>query len=85
MRAALESPFFAVLRCSAIVQAQVQAPNEQLLITGESASTRQQGDGSVVEVEGNVTINLDRARLSADSAVIWLAGDAPQNHPQRRR
>jgi lipopolysaccharide export system protein LptA len=67
---------------SAIAQAQYQAPSQWLFITAGSASTRQQGEGSIVEAQGNVSIELDRAKLSADSAVIWLPGAGP-NHSQQ--
>jgi lipopolysaccharide assembly outer membrane protein LptD (OstA) len=58
-----------------LAHAQYQPPSEKLLITAASASTRPDGDGSIIEADGNVTIELDRAKLSADSAVIWLPGD----------
>jgi len=72
-----------LLTFSAMADAQYQAPSQWLLITAGSASTRQQGEGSIVEAQENVTIELDRAKLSADSAVIWLPGSAGPNQPQQ--
>jgi hypothetical protein len=57
--------------------AQYQPPSEKLLITAGSAATWA-GDGEdVIQLEGPVTIETDRARLSAQRAVIWLR-PAPQ-------
>jgi hypothetical protein len=74
--------FLALLALSAIAHGQYQAPSERLLITAQSASTRPDGDGSIVELNGNVTIELDRARLTADSAVIWLPAPSDNQQPQ---
>ena len=83
MRCSVGIALLAPILFSAIAQAQYQAPSQWLLITAGSASTRPQGEGSIVEAQGNVTIELDRAKLSADSAVIWLPGAATPNQPQQ--
>ncbi len=83
MRRSVGVALLSLLTISAIARAQYQSPSQQLLVTAGSAFTRQQGDGSVIEAERNVTIELDRAKLSADSAVIWLSGAAGQNQPQQ--
>jgi hypothetical protein len=72
LAAALAAPFRATPAL-----AQYQAPSEKLLITAGSAATWA-GDGEdVIQLEGPVTIETDRARLSAQRAVIWLR-PAPQ-------
>src|SRR5438874_2524355 len=52
--------------------AQVQPPSEKLLINSAGASTWLENGVNVIEVEGPVTIEMDRAQLSASAAVIWL-------------
>jgi lipopolysaccharide export system protein LptA len=73
----------ALLLLPRLAHAQYQSPSEKLLVTAHSASTRPDGDGSIVEADGNVTIQLDRAKLSADAAVIWLPGDVGPNQLQK--
>lgn len=55
------------------VHAQYQAPSDKLLITGKSATTWRTGDTDVLLLEGPVSIELDRATLSAKQAVVWLS------------
>jgi lipopolysaccharide export system protein LptA len=83
VRCSVGVALFALLTFSAIASAQYQSPSEYLFITAGSASTRQQGEGSIVEAQGNVTIQLDRAKLSGDSAVIWLPGAAGPHQQQQ--
>jgi hypothetical protein len=73
----------ALLMLPGLVHAQYQSPSEKLLVTAHSASTRPDGEGSIIEAAGNVSIELDRATLSADSVVIWLPGDSGQNKTQK--
>lgn len=83
------------------VFAQQQPPSERLLITGRTAATWTLDATNVLLVEGPVTIETDRATLSAQDAVIWLAplpgagdlrraeiallGDATLTQPSLRR
>jgi hypothetical protein len=52
--------------------AQSQPPSEKLLISAKSAFTWSTAGTSVVQLEGPVTITLDRATLTAQNAVVWL-------------
>src|SRR5579859_4327221 len=52
---------------------QSQAPSEKLLITGKSAAIWSAKGTQVIQLEGPVTVTLDRATLSAKQAVIWLS------------
>ena len=69
--------FFALAAFFEPLHAQVQPPSETLVLTSKSAATWSQGRENVVLLRGPVTIALDRARLSADGAVIWLAPAGP--------
>ena len=61
---------------------QYQPPSDRLWVSGERAATWQEGSSSVVLIEGwanqgsggqgGVTIELDRGKMSADNAVVWL-------------
>lgn len=65
--------------------AQVQPPSEKLLITASRAYTWTDPTGaSVVQLEGPVTIELDRATLTARQAVIWLTRER-EAPPSRQR
>ena len=70
------SPALTALLLAAIVPpsagAQPQTPSEQLLIEAKSASTWSQGTTNVIQLDGPVTIRLDRATMRADRAVIWV-------------
>ena len=58
---------------SAQTQPQYQAPSQFLRINGSSTSTwRPEPQTSIVQVEGPVSIELDRAKMSAQRAVVWL-------------
>ncbi len=50
--------------------AQVSA--DSMLLQGAAASTWTDGDTNVIQLTGPITIDLDRTKLTADSAVIWL-------------
>ena len=63
--------------------AQAQPPSEKLLIRGTSAATWFTEEGDVVQVEGPVVIDLDRARLRARQAVVWLTPDPAVEDQQR--
>jgi hypothetical protein len=52
--------------------AQYQPPSQSLQLNGTSAYTWQQAGRNVVQLDGPVTIDLDRANLAAQSAVVWL-------------
>lgn len=51
---------------------QYQPPSDYLLINADRASTWTDGPTSVIQVQGPVTIQTDRGKLTADRAVIWL-------------
>lgn len=55
--------------------AQYQAPSGQLLVSGKSASTWSQGQTDVLQIEGPVTVDLDRVTLGANQAVLWITPD----------
>ncbi|MDB5290542.1 MAG: hypothetical protein JWL69_1783 [Phycisphaerales bacterium] len=61
------------------VHAQYQPPSEKLVLTGKSAATWADGTTNIIQLTGRVTIELDRAKLSADGAVVWLSPVNPQN------
>src|SRR5438309_11834201 len=71
---------------TAPLAAQSQPPSEKLAITAKTASIWSEGSTQVIQLEGPLTIVLDRAQLSARQAVIWLtpvAGAAPnQQHAE---
>lgn len=52
--------------------AQSEAPADQLLIKASKAYTWSSEETSIVQLEGPVTIELDKNKLSAKSAVIWI-------------
>ncbi len=53
--------------------AQVSA--DSMLLQGTAAATWTEGDTSVIQLTGPITINLDRTKLTADNAVVWLRGN----------
>ena len=55
------------------VFAQAQGPSDTLSINGDSATNWIDGDTSIIQVQGHVTITTDDATLTADNAVIWLS------------
>jgi lipopolysaccharide assembly outer membrane protein LptD (OstA) len=66
--------------------AQYQPPSEKLQITARSAATWAGVGEDVIQLEGPVTIETDRARLSAQRAVIWLRpSTAPAAPPGTQR
>ena len=52
--------------------AQHQAPSEKLLISARSAFTWSKGGTDVLQLQGPVSITLDRATLTANDAIVWL-------------
>ncbi len=62
----------AVAVVTASLHAQSAAPAESLIIDAQHAYTWASGETNIVQVEGPVTIQIDRMRLSAKQAVIWL-------------
>jgi lipopolysaccharide assembly outer membrane protein LptD (OstA) len=62
----------AVLAPSAALPAQYQPPSEKLTLRALSAATWSEAGSDVIRLEGPVTIETDRARLSARQAVLWL-------------
>jgi lipopolysaccharide assembly outer membrane protein LptD (OstA) len=60
------------LACCRIAHAQYQPPSDYLNLTAESASTWSSGNSNVVQLQGPVTIQTDRATMTADRAVVWL-------------
>ena len=72
--------FFAGLAlASAGARAQSQPPSEQAVLNGTSATTWAEAGGNVVLLHGPVHITFDRAKLSADNAVVWLAPASREN------
>src|SRR5688572_1096960 len=49
-----------------------QPASESMLIHGTAASTWSAGGANVIQLDGPVTIELDRVKLSARAAVLWL-------------
>jgi lipopolysaccharide assembly outer membrane protein LptD (OstA) len=66
------------------VVAQVQSPSEKLLINAKSAYTWSAGGSDVLLLRGPVSIELDRATLNADDAVVWLTA-VPNGAPGEER
>src|SRR5262249_42863145 len=54
------------------VLAQSQPPAQSLLINAQQAATWTDGAESIVQLDGPVTITLDRTQLSAKNAVVWV-------------
>jgi hypothetical protein len=54
------------------LSAQYQPPAQSLTIHGKDASTWTAGDANIVQLDGPVTIDLDRTRMTARQAVVWL-------------
>jgi lipopolysaccharide assembly outer membrane protein LptD (OstA) len=52
--------------------AQNETPADNLLITASKAATWNDGPTNVLQLEGPVSIDLDRTRLTADNAVLWI-------------
>ena len=66
--------------------AQYQPPSDKLQITARAAATWSQEGEDVIQLEGPVTIETDRARLSARRAVVWLRQSInPSAPPGTRR
>jgi hypothetical protein len=57
-----------------------QPPAQSLLITASNASTWSAGSANVVQLDGPVTIAIDKMTLSARGAVVWLEW-APDGQP----
>lgn len=51
---------------------QFQPPSESLTLHGRTAYTWTDGQTNIVQLEGPVTIELDRARMTSGRAVVWL-------------
>ena len=52
--------------------AQASPPSESVKINAPKAWTWKEGQTDLLQLQGPVTIELDRTKLSADQAVIWL-------------
>jgi lipopolysaccharide assembly outer membrane protein LptD (OstA) len=52
---------------------QAEGPSDTLAINGDNAFNWIDGDTSIIQIEGHVTITTDEATFSADNAVIWLS------------
>jgi lipopolysaccharide export system protein LptA len=61
------------------VHAQSAPPSEKLALTAKSAATWTNDHTNVITLHGPVKIELDRATLSADDAVIWLKPASADN------
>ncbi|HVT90033.1 MAG TPA: LPS assembly protein LptD [Tepidisphaeraceae bacterium] len=51
---------------------QYQPPSEFLSITADRAYTWSNGSTNVAQLQGPVTIQTDRAKMTADRAVVWI-------------
>lgn len=63
--------------------AQYQPPSQFLNISGTSASTWTTGGSNIVQLEGPVTIQIERATMTAQDAVIWLEDDPNEQSGQQ--
>jgi hypothetical protein len=70
----------ALLWLTQCARAQYQAPSEKTLISAKSAFQWVKGGVDIVQLQGPVTITLDRATLTAKQAVVWLT-PAPNGAP----
>lgn len=70
----------ALLLAAGPAQGQSQPPSEKFLVTARSAFTWSKAGTDIIQLEGPVTISLDRATLSAQQALIWLM-PAPEGAP----
>ncbi|MCC6424111.1 MAG: LPS assembly protein LptD [Phycisphaerales bacterium] len=52
---------------------QYQPPSESLTLHGQTAYTWMDGQTNIVELDGPVTIELDRAKMTSGRAVVWLS------------
>lgn len=73
-----------LLSCMASLPAQYQPPSERFTIQTRSAFTWTENGTDVIQLEGPVTLETDRARLSARQVVIWLT-PLPDAQPGTRR
>ena len=53
-------------------RAQANPPSQSLDISAVTASTWSEGRTNIVQLDGPVTITLERAKLTANNAVVWL-------------
>jgi len=74
----------AVLSPASPLAAQYQPPSEKLTIQARSAATWTEPGADVIQLEGPVTLETDRARLSARQAVLWLT-PLPDGQPGAQR
>ena len=71
---------------AAALRAQYQPPSDKLQIVARAAATWSQEGEDVIQLEGPVTIETDRARLAARRAVLWLRQSThPSAPPGTRR
>src|SRR3982750_1294137 len=56
----------------ATAAAQYQAPSQKLVMSARAATTWSNGDTDVAQLEGPVTVELDRATLTGRQAVLWI-------------
>jgi hypothetical protein len=52
--------------------AQAEGPADHLTIRAQSAATWGEGSANVIQLSGPVVIEMDRTRMVADGAVVWL-------------
>jgi hypothetical protein len=64
--------------------AQYQAPSDRLIMTAAAADTWTAGDTDILQLEGPVAIEFDRATLSAERAVVWISPE-PGAEANRQR
>jgi hypothetical protein len=68
-----------VLLCSlpaAAAEPSAALPPDSLVMTAARSIVWNSGNTSIVELQGPVKIELDRARMSADNAVVWMTPDS---------
>ena len=54
------------------LHAQTPVTNDKLQLTAKTAITWTEGRTTVIQVDGEVNIELDRVKMSAKQAVIWI-------------
>ncbi len=66
-----------LLRCvpASAAESGAALPPDSIVLTAAKAIAWDEGKTSVVELQGPVKIEVDRARMSADNAVVWMTPD----------
>ncbi len=78
--APLLSLLFALALSASDAVAQYQPPSQFMNVTAAGASNWTSGGSSILQLEGPISITLDRATLTAKNAVVWVE-DANDGQP----